>query len=1799
MDYTKIIEEGQLIYASHTKDTMFREWRLSRTICSIKYYNTFPLTKIDRVIMLTLEKNGRIYENQLAKILGFNIEDDFNANPKRYADKGEEAIFQGIISEVEYFGLINRNEHLICLSHIGKLALKKGVKYAFYCGNIALMESFDIEPKESAEFKMFPFREALGIISSIQSHQGLDYKLFDIPELEDNLYGKPLELVSSLSLQCNSEVNIFEAEKTTESRMGEIYVDFRLYEYEGQKYPLVFFNDKISIETNELLIQKCNTTYISRKIHLGEYLHLVRESATALDYDSMIPYKDIWNLDDFLSSNRLEWKDEKFFEEIANIANGSQWNTISSECPTVDLIPHLTKYKERFDWIELSRHFDDNYIIETAIIYPWDFESLSAERSADFVKKVIVIPELHKDIDWDWNTILSKLEDEFIINNLENIPFEMYSVSQRFLSLYPSTIVEYPDKRWDWQYISSEADLSYILNNITSFSDYIQFEMVMPRAFGLPEYVEAYCDSSAFAFSVIQKKESLQDRYSANEANYAWSIKLIDWHEQLGFVTWKSVNSVEGLECNQGISWTTEVFDHYKDRIFSVKGLNHISQSITDVVSIDQNPDFKWNWSILSGRDIITNNIDLIERHISELSLGISIPLISAENLTRLYNSADFKQKVTEQEVWDKLTNCIEKSTILHNIADPNWDWHVITKNFCATLNFVALERLNVLDKLDWIYISDNADTDKILDYLDEYVDRWNWTILTRRFEHDFIVDYLPEYFKYWDWNHIVTNVLTDEDLCDSHIRYEIAVIFSQIDEDARKGLWNKLTARYSTEDIFSIVKSNSKLTEVSVVYEWNYSDVYNRSDFDINKMLTEYKEIRIPIDWNALSSSKALNKILLWDKKVIKDFSVWEEVVLNILSDKEYQWNFKYLSTLASINWCDSILQSRDSEWDWDYLSEYSRCFSYNPKRPSEIIKHIRKFDKFIDFGILSKRQDMKLSTEQIFELMGYSWDWFSISSNRGFFLTADLVQENKNLSWDWFALSSRRECAFSPKFILDNADLPWDWQFLSKRKEIPFTADIIIKLIEKDWDWKELVRRTDLEFREEMLPKLVDKDIDWFAFSQRNDFFPTMESLKILKDKNLDWDSISKRLELPYDIIVVYKNKLNWSILTKSIHIDLSKLTVLETFKDNLDWDVVSWAKEFDPSIENLKQFKDYVNWTSICKRTDVVIDEFFLEAFENFVDWKRISQSGTIHFSTKLIDRYKNRWDWIALAENPAFMSSGVENAYKNELNLIEFYKNHKEYRYGKPFVYHFTHMFNAIEVIKSKKILSRDRAKELGLLKYDAAGSVVNRSAKAHPYARFYYRTGTQTQFYNECLGRQRGATFYSNAESNGLPMCPMPVFFKFDLQEVLAKYSNMCYYSTGNLQTNWAHIYKITDDPNNIDCVHLYSRNNKEKVVREKKQQEFLIKNEFDFSELKDYQIICYDWEETEMLKSLFKDDSICDHIYCVYDTEDVFENENPSLRFELSKKVIEISTTYQGEYIFQIESAQINKVRVNNSSTDIKAIKGHVIQLRKYVSVECGDVPFDIYYVNMNPNARSPRWLVYQYTPEQQEEKITDSERIEKFLGISLDDESYLPEELITSLELVMPKLEDLYNTRVRHYVVKKHTMLVCEQFEKYPFSFDANYMSIDLMRIVLAVHDIGKAIDRSTQHEHTLSLIDEFWGITPFTEYELNLTKVLLKNDNIGAFFQDKYGLEELKNEIVEDAKTLDVPQKSLLQYKMILYQCDISSYTKDAGGLKYLEHMFEYKNSEKIFDDKEGIIVMAPKYNELYHILKTEIYG
>ena len=959
---------------------------------------------------------------------------------------------------------------------------------------------------------------------------------------------------------------------------------------------------------------------------------------------------------------------------------------------------------------------------------------------------------------------------------------------------------------------------------------------------------------------------------------------------------------------------------------------------------------------------------------------------------------------------------------------------------------------------------------------------------------------------------------------------------------------------------------------------------------------MQDYQEYGIYVDWDALSSSKALNRILRWDRNITKDFNNWEDLVVSILKNEDYDWNFKYLSTLTSINWCDNILKIRSEEWDWDYLSENSKCFSYNSKRPKELIKHIEKFDEWLNFALLSKRKDVRLDIEKISAHLSYPWDWNAISHNKSFALTAEFVMEHKDFDWDWNALSYRNDCIFTAEFIEGNKDKEWNWAFLSKRKEIVLNTDTLIALVTKEWDWNELIRRKDIEFTPDLLRLIIDKDINWKAISQRDDFYPTLEVLNILKDQSIDWSQISRREDLAANVIFLFKDKLDWKVLSHSSHINISDIKVLDLYKSYLDWNYISNSPNLSLTEEVLDEFKDYLNWIIVCKRTDFIINAEILEKFETKLDWSRISRTGNIEFTQEIVDKYRDRWDWVALSENPAFRASGVESSFKKELNLMEFYNELKSNCHGKPYVYHFTHLFNAIEVIRTRKILSRNRAKELGLLKYDAAGSVVHRSAKAHPYARFYYRTGTQTQFYNECLGKQRNTKYYQSALSNGLPMCPMPVFFKFDLQEVLSKRANLCSYSTGNLQTNWASVYRVIDDPYNIDAVHLYSHNNYDKVVRDKKQQEFLVKNEFDFSDINDYQIICYDREETEILRSIFKDDPIREHIFSIYEAEDVFEHENPQLLFDMGNGELSINTRYNGDYIFQIESNNITKVKVYNTK-DIKAEKKNIIQLYDAVSVELGDTPFEVYYVNMSPAARSPRWLVYKHEPIVREVRYTRTEDIEKYFGISFDDDEFSPEELITAIEIVMPKLEELYNKKVRHYIIKQHTLLVCQQFEKYAFELNTKVMNIDLMRLVLAMHDIGKAIDRTTQHTHTLSLIREFWSETPFTDYELKLVEVLLKDDHLGNFFQGRYNCSMLQDEIKKDAECLQIDASCLLQLKMVLYQCDIASYTKDAGGLKYLEHMFVYENKEKTFDEENGLLAMSAEYWSRYEQLKSVI--
>ena len=139
--------------------------------------------------------------------------------------------------------------------------------------------------------------------------------------------------------------------------------------------------------------------------------------------------------------------------------------------------------------------------------------------------------------------------------------------------------------------------------------------------------------------------------------------------------------------------------------------------------------------------------------------------------------------------------------------------------------------------------------------------------------------------------------------------------------------------------------------------------------------------------------------------------------------------------------------------------------------------------------------------------------------------------------------------------------------------------------------------------------------------------------------------------------------------------------------------------------------------------------------LNEFSDYINWTEASKANTIDFSVELIRKYIDRWDWTLLFNNPLIKEKAeiYESAFEDKLNGIKFIERFSD---SNPKIYHFAHLFNALNIIKSRKILSRIGGK--GLFE-NSAGSNVHRRDTAHHYARFYYRPQTPTQYYNESLG----------------------------------------------------------------------------------------------------------------------------------------------------------------------------------------------------------------------------------------------------------------------------------------------------------------------------------------------------------------------------------------------------------------------------------------------------------------------------
>lgn len=1558
MNWQEVINNSILIYASTPDDSGFRVWNLKKTTCNVSFYESYPIETTDKIICSILKKvDGVLPERELATVLGFNIVDNFDVSPKQYADKAEFDIFRAIVKPVLDWGLVEiitekEKPIILQLTDLGHRALVVGKKYKFYTGQKKLLENLNIKPAESQENMFFPFYSALGEFTEITGRQIIPYNninpadIFDIEETG---------LIDRLKRQSNKEYQIYKGEIPKNAQGKPKYFDFdscqvdiRLFSQNDEYYPVIYYNNQVCVEATDLLNLSDNIREKEKKVEWGLYLKLINDHDAILDYETIIPFEDLLELDSLIKDTRLVWTDKLLFEHIAENADANQWFAISNHSPIEVIKSHIDKYKDKWDWTSLSMRIDDDFLIYQATNYPWNFEAISAKEniSIEVIKTLLIMQEL-KEQEWDWDIIMPRLDFDFIRINIDKIDFELSELTVSNSDDAQPLIAQYPDKKWNWTHISAEYDLKWILSNILNFGKHLQIKIVINRAFTSDDCVDLFCKSNDFKSILSQSKETALRDYSPNQAQYQWNTELINLLEQTNYLTWESGRFTLGFECNPFIEWTYDYFKQYHSKVTTERGFSFVSQVIKNAEIVLDFPDFNWDWDKISANYSLINNNSFIFKVANKLNFALLLKLIDSNTVEAFLEQANLLSFLEDNtDSWQSVTEKCSIEFVRQHI-DYNWDWQILTKRFCSSIKIKALGNSKWVDKWDWKYLTHNLDIATICDNLDLYVDYWDWEYLTGTLDKEFILKKMTDYNDNWHWDIFLNVRLDKSDLLFTTYLAQVATCISKLEDELHYSLWKIITHKFDFDELDKLIQQSHQ-TDCSELYQWDYDYFYNLQEFNVRQYLNQNANL---VDWATLSHTKALNKTFFWDKSLYS-YDVWFKDVSAFLKNDAYQWNFKGLSKLDSINWNDSLLKIKSQEWDWNFLSEFSGCF----KNGKEFTVRFQKFAFYINYQTFSKRTDSGITEDLIAGSIDRDWDWATLSENKSIKLTFKFIYENKDKQWDWYALSNRDDIK------LDNATL--------------------IELSDKEWDWNLISKRKDIIFDESVVEALNSKPLNWFVVSQNATFQPTTKTLSILKGKTLDWDAISQNGNLSLEVLWDYRESLNWKYVTKNEIVDITNLEILSKYQNYIDWLFVSQSDKFKITIENTTRFKDKLAWKIINQRNDFVITQEILEPFADVLDWTNVSKSMEISFSEELIEKYRNYWDWKSLKDNPQVIErlDTTLNKYKAEFNGVNFLE-----RFGNsvPCIYHFTHLFNAIEIIKSRKILSRNKAEGQFT---NAAGNLVARRCTAHNYARFYFRPQTPTQFYNECLGwdsslqTSYGKSYYSQALGLGLPKCPIPIFFKFDLKEVIMKMSDKCFHSTGNMQTDRARVVKITDSPDMLQMNYLYDNisdafsmaggpynYNKQlhfeirSKIKEYSQQEFLVEEEFDFSKLDSFEIVCYNEEYADLLKSQIGNDPICDKIKS--NGNGIFHRGNRELVIKETDTEILISSEYRDNAYLFIKGQGLHEMQVLNPCNIKKETASEIIAYPA-IRFTKTDKPIEVYFVDLAIGKRD--WLIYK-----------------------------------------------------------------------------------------------------------------------------------------------------------------------------------------------------------------------------------------
>jgi hypothetical protein len=209
-----------------------------------------------------------------------------------------------------------------------------------------------------------------------------------------------------------------------------------------------------------------------------------------------------------------------------------------------------------------------------------------------------------------------------------------------------------------------------------------------------------------------------------------------------------------------------------------------------------------------------------------------------------------------------------------------------------------------------------------------------------------------------------------------------------------------------------------------------------------------------------------------------------------------------------------------------------------------------------------------------------------------------------------------------------------------------------------------------------------------------------------------------------------------------------------------------------------------------------------------------------------------------------------------------------------------------------------------------------------------------------------------------------------------------------------------------------------------------------------------------------------------------------------------------------------------------------------------------------------------------------------------------LSHPDHSPEQV---MELFMKDFGDYYRRPagvIEGYTLGQHTYMALKQYHKYfkhkgfPPGFDTVWFET-----ILALHDIGKPdaaigddiTNQYIYHEAFLGNILPNYG---FTQKQIEVALEIINDDPIRLYlYKHRNNPEEVVDVIKSKAEKIELSLADFWYLLKLMWFCDASSYTVDAGGKASLDRMFE-------FEPDEGEVHLAPHVQKYFDELEYQLF-